>query len=219
MSSFLLFFFSADSACPSPKVAMFLEHQIRTHTNVLQILEIQRSFVNLDFPLLIPGRLLVKSGVLRKLDSKGVESSRTFFLFNDLLLHSSGGDGGWGLRLIFDAIIGEVAVKSKNGSGTWANLATSAVAASNVGGQYRYHHRFSLQDVTIVGVEDGRDPRTRNSFEIRTPEKSFAVYAGISIHRLIYFETYSDQMEHDRFTRNETGMDRNDSFDTGRTSR
>lgn len=46
------------------------------------------------------------------------------------------------------------------------------------GQQLQFRGKFPLQDCTVVGVEDSEG--LRHSFEIRTPEKSFAVYAETS---------------------------------------
>lgn len=47
------------------------------------------------------------------------------------------------------------------------------------GQQLQFRGKFALQDCTVVGVEDttSSDPALRHCFEIRTPGKSFAVYA------------------------------------------
>lgn len=44
--------------------------------------------------------------------------------------------------------------------------------------QYKFHARFELENVTVVGIEDSVGSGRKFGFEILTPEKSFAVYAG-----------------------------------------
>ncbi|SNX82112.1 probable cytokinesis protein Don1 [Melanopsichium pennsylvanicum] len=48
---------------------------------------------------------------------------------------------------------------------------------SLAGHQLQYRDKFALRDCTVVGVEDNTNEGLRHCFEIRTPDKSFAVYA------------------------------------------
>ncbi|SAM67321.1 probable cytokinesis protein Don1 [Ustilago bromivora] len=48
---------------------------------------------------------------------------------------------------------------------------------SLAGHQLQFRDKFGLRDCTVVGVEDNMHEGLRHCFEIRTPEKSFAVYA------------------------------------------
>ncbi|KAI5480678.1 Rho guanine nucleotide exchange factor [Pseudohyphozyma bogoriensis] len=139
-------------------VATHFESQIGAHTNVHQILDLQRRFTNLDAPLVAPGRKLLKVGMVRKLDRRGYEQDRVLLLFNDLLVHASGGSGT-------DDVV-PVSKRSSVGS-------ASGVTASS-GATFRFHRRFELGDVTVVGKEDDKGSY---GFEILTPEKSFAVFA------------------------------------------
>lgn len=151
-------------------VASHLESQIRAHTQVLQILDLQRSFINLDAPLLAPGRRLVKAGGLRKLDRRGNDQMRTFFLFNDIFIHASGGESGsWG------GLSGTEALESRA-----RNQPSGTAATSQAGGpaQYCFHRRFALEGITVVDVQDATEQGRRYGFEILSSEKSFAVYAG-----------------------------------------
>lgn len=156
---------------PLSTVADHLEHHIRGHTNTLRILELQRSFTNLDTPLVVPGRVLIKSGQLRRMDRAGVEETRTFLLFNDIMIHASGGDGGWGLKLLLDGITGLGDVSRSNRQFVPNRGGSSSLDV--LGGTYVLRHRFRLEHLTIVGVED-----KKHSFEIRTSESSFTVFAG-----------------------------------------
>ncbi|ORY72932.1 hypothetical protein BCR35DRAFT_333886 [Leucosporidium creatinivorum] len=151
-------------------VATHLDSQIHAYTSDLQILDLQRSFTNLDAPLLSPGRRLLKSGTLRKLDRRGKEQVRTFFLFNDVLIHASGGDmGGWLGMTAAPAKEDQAAMKSSHaGSGAGSGSAGQA--------QYRLHRRFLLEDITVVG-EDSTEKGREHGFQVLSSEKSFAVYA------------------------------------------
>lgn len=141
-------------------VASHLESQIKSHTNDLTILNLQRTFTNLTSPLLSPGRQLLKSGLLRKLDRRGNEQTRTFFLFNDVLVHASGEGGGWA---------------------TATGLLLDSGAGGGWSGQYRLHKMFELEDVTVIGSEEsgvGAEEGRKWGFELLSSEKSFALYAG-----------------------------------------
>ncbi|KAJ1019967.1 hypothetical protein NDA16_004248 [Ustilago loliicola] len=48
---------------------------------------------------------------------------------------------------------------------------------SLAGHQLQFRDKFGLRDCTVVGVEDNMNEGLRHCFEIRTPDKSFAVYA------------------------------------------
>ncbi|GAA5888327.1 hypothetical protein JCM6882_008582 [Rhodosporidiobolus microsporus] len=147
-------------------VASHLETQIQSHTNDLQILDLQRAITNLDTPLLVPGRRLLKSGPLRKLNRSGKEDLRTFFLFNDVLLHTSGGDtGGWSAVGLGIANVMLGAEEEAGGAATSAQV------------QYRLHRRFELEDVTVVGSDEVTESGLRYGFEVLSTEKSFAVFA------------------------------------------
>ncbi|GAA5827855.1 hypothetical protein JCM11251_007704 [Rhodosporidiobolus azoricus] len=150
-------------------VASHLETQIQSHTNDLRILDLQRAITNLDAPLLSPGRRLLKTGVLHKLNRSGGEDLRTFFLFSDLLLHVSGGEAaGWsavGLG-IANVMLGA----DECGGGR-------AVGAASDGVQYRLRHQFELEDVTVVGSDEVTESGLRYGFEILSTDKSFAVFA------------------------------------------
>lgn len=130
-------------------VATHLESQIQAHTNILQILVLQRSFSNLDSPLLVPGRRLLKSGPLRKLDRRGTDQDRNFFLFNDILVHASGGAPG---------------------------PASTADATGEA--PYWMHRKIKLEEITVVEIQDATEEGRRFGFEIRSREKSFALFAG-----------------------------------------
>ncbi|KAJ2706918.1 hypothetical protein FB645_001213 [Coemansia sp. IMI 203386] len=68
-------------------VAAFVNENIQEHEMTLSIIEIQRT-LGLKEPLLVPGRRLVKTGVLTKICRKN-HQQRHFYLFSDILLYSS----------------------------------------------------------------------------------------------------------------------------------
>lgn len=169
-------------------MANFLENEIQAHTNVLQILDLQRSLLNLDAPLVLPGRRLIKIGQLVKLDRRGNQQNRTFFLLNDLLLYAAG-DESWsiGIGLGFGDIGGERSSSPSRrghagtdgaGSGPWAGLTAGGVAGGAVGTGLRFCRKAGIYDVTVVSVEDGLEGGRKFGFEILTSEKSFSVYAS-----------------------------------------
>ncbi|KAJ2661428.1 hypothetical protein IWW48_002411 [Coemansia sp. RSA 1200] len=69
-------------------VAAFVDENIQEHEMALSIIEIQRA-LGLKESLLVPGRRLVKAGVLTKICRKS-HQQRSFYLFSDVLLYSNG---------------------------------------------------------------------------------------------------------------------------------
>ncbi|KAM0748829.1 Dbl homology domain-containing protein [Meredithblackwellia eburnea MCA 4105] len=165
------------------QVATHLETQIQARTQELQILDLQRSFHNLTTTLLSPGRRLLKSGLLRKLDRRGNDQVRTFFLFNDCLVHASGGElsspwtlgGGGGGHSTGEQSEKKNHRMSVGGGGVGSTM--SGDGAGSGGVQYTFHRKFELESVTVVGLEESIEVGKKFGFEIRSPEKSFALYA------------------------------------------
>ncbi|GAA5959355.1 hypothetical protein JCM21900_000702 [Sporobolomyces salmonicolor] len=183
-------------------VATHLESQIQAHTNDLSILDLQRSFTNLDFALLSPGRRLLHSGILRKLGRSGKEQERVFFLFNDVLLYARGGEqggAGWGVGLgIAGVRIGETAGPAPGGGG------------GGQAQQYRMHRRFELEDVTVVGTDGVSESGLKYGFEILSTDKSFAVYADSLQTKLAWLDAIRDAkaaLMSDRRTLQRASMD------------
>ncbi|GAA5877957.1 hypothetical protein JCM16303_002792 [Sporobolomyces ruberrimus] len=141
-------------------VATHLDSQIDSHTHDLTILNLQRCFSNLDFPLLSPGRRLLRSGSLRKINRGGKEQTRLFFLFNDLLLHAATieGTSNWGLGI----------------SGAFVSVNEAMGQGQECTSCYRLVDKFELEDVTVIGTDEGQ---LKYGFEILSTMKSFAVYA------------------------------------------
>ncbi|GAA5964169.1 hypothetical protein JCM3765_005364 [Sporobolomyces pararoseus] len=153
-------------------VATHLNSQIESHTHDLAILELQRCFSNLDFPLLSPGRRLLKKGTLRKFNRAGKEQVRTFFLFNDLLLHAVPTEQSihWGL-------------------GISTNEERAGVISTPQEQSYKLIDKFEPEDVTVVGSEEGQ---LKYGFEILTTRKSFAVYADSLDIKLSWLDAIRD---------------------------
>lgn len=150
-------------------VAQQLECSIREHDATQKLLELQKSFTGLDFPLVSPGRKLLKDGRLTKVCRKN-EQQRHFFLFSDMLLYASviEPQSGW-TRAV--SMTGLAAFSNSASLMNLAGLASSAPPVSSTNSpQYQYHRHLALNDTTVVGTE-GR------YFEIRSTEKSFAVSA------------------------------------------
>ncbi|PIA17812.1 Dbl homology domain-containing protein, partial [Coemansia reversa NRRL 1564] len=70
------------------EVATFVNENIGENEMTLNIIEIQRR-LGLKESLLVPGRRLVKTGTLTKICRKS-HQQRNFYLFNDILIYSSG---------------------------------------------------------------------------------------------------------------------------------
>ncbi|KAJ2359774.1 hypothetical protein H4S02_012150, partial [Coemansia sp. RSA 2611] len=79
-------------------VAEFVNENIWEHEMALSMVEIQRA-LGLKETLLAPGRRLVKAGVLTKICRKS-HQQRSFYLFSDMLLYSSGQDEAAGHRRV-----------------------------------------------------------------------------------------------------------------------
>ncbi|GAA5903316.1 uncharacterized protein JCM6883_002759 [Sporobolomyces salmoneus] len=153
-------------------VATHLDSQIESHTHDLAILDLQRCFSSLEFPLLSPGRQLVKHGSLQKFNRSGKEQTRTFFLFNDILLHAVSVEQ-WGLGI----------------SGVLNGGEESAASSTTMEQTYKMVDRFELEDVTVVGSEEGQ---RKYGFEVLTTRKSFAVYADSLETKLSWLDAVRD---------------------------
>lgn len=70
------------------QVAESINDNIRQHEVVLQMLHLQRQLVGLPFPLIVPGRSLVKRGTLVKAGRKDFQP-REFFLFTDCIIYAA----------------------------------------------------------------------------------------------------------------------------------
>lgn len=166
-----------------------VDDAVRQHEDTQRVLELQRSFTNLDAPLIAPGRRLIKCGSLLKTCRKD-EQIRTFFLFSDLIVYgvlfesSSGWTRAMSMTGLTSSLIGtngqpnSMDKESKRLSThslvapSMSRSASSRSCASSIPSeaQYQLHRRMPLKDITVVGIEG-------TYFEIRSSEKSFAVAA------------------------------------------
>ncbi|KAJ7787236.1 hypothetical protein B0H14DRAFT_3505822 [Mycena olivaceomarginata] len=85
------------------KITLTLNTSIHTHAQTLALLALQRATPSLpaDFPLIAPGRALVRRGPLAHVErGKAAPREREFLLFSDCLVwleaEDGGGVGGWG---------------------------------------------------------------------------------------------------------------------------
>ncbi|XP_059169715.1 FYVE, RhoGEF and PH domain-containing protein 6-like isoform X2 [Physella acuta] len=79
-------------------VADHANESMRHGDNVQKLLEIQRSLIG-QFEVIQPGRILIKQGELQKLSRKEMQP-RMFFLFNDVLLYTTGTATGYKINNI-----------------------------------------------------------------------------------------------------------------------
>ncbi|KAM6496696.1 hypothetical protein JOM56_007169 [Amanita muscaria] len=95
-----------------------LNVSLQTHAQTLSLISLQRSTSNLPFPLIVPGRTLLKRGPLYQIDRSEPAKEREFLLFSDCLiwLARSGDESGWGKMFGNPFISG--------GSSNWNNSPT-----------------------------------------------------------------------------------------------
>jgi len=75
------------------EVANFVNQTIKDQEETEKLLSIQKSFIGLQESLLVPGRKLIREGVLMKVCRKSSQP-RIFFLFSDILLYGKIGPTG-----------------------------------------------------------------------------------------------------------------------------
>lgn len=195
------------------QVAESINDNIRQHEMVLSMLNIQRTLIGMNEPLITPGRALLKRATFRKAGRKDIHA-REFFLFTDCIIYAApiGGamadaSAAWHAFSRYGVAEG---TSSPLGSPTIAkppyqqrNLGSSPGKPFEVpirrrttsvptqvesnrlsfssleGQQLQFRGKFALQDCTVVGVESAssNDFSLRHCIEIRTPGKSFAIYA------------------------------------------
>lgn len=174
------------------QVAGHLEGQLHNANADARMVALTRAFGARGLQgkvLVVPGRKLIKVGRLRKLDRKGGEQTRTFLLFNDMLMHASQ-EGDWLGKGDSPVSSGEgVVAGARSGSRSRTNSATDVQGWNELGleqGQgYICHRMIRLEDVMVVSTDDsgvpgagGEESARKYSFEILVPEKSFALFAG-----------------------------------------
>lgn len=162
-----------------------MEHSIKHHETSLALLDLQRSLYNLDFNLIVPGRRVLKSGILTKRGRK-VDEERAFFLFSDIIVYA---DVSYGWNRTSADVSLPLASHAKHHDAARINLNDrvrrsseaserprlsvafpSSFSITSQNNQYTYKRKLDLEYVTVNG-SDGL------TFEIRSPVKSFTVVA------------------------------------------
>ncbi|KIL57220.1 hypothetical protein M378DRAFT_399735 [Amanita muscaria Koide BX008] len=128
------------------KITNSLNVSLQTHAQTLSLISLQRSTSNLPFPLIVPGRTLLKRGPLYQIDRSEPAREREFLLFSDCLiwLARSGdeSDWGWGRRMFGNPFIG-------GGSSNWNNNPTED-APDPTSRIYRFGNRIrSMSDANL----------------------------------------------------------------------
>jgi len=150
------------------KTAETLDRALAEHSLTLSALALQRACVNLPFPLISPGRRLIKRGSLLREAAKG-EEPREFLLFTDSILYFSRvSDETWlGARPPLQ--------RRRSKSGNDAQIRRMGEEGMTESDKWRFQGKLNLQDVTVIkGGGDNDSKRV----EILSPTESFAVYAA-----------------------------------------
>ncbi|KAK0545389.1 hypothetical protein OC845_005125 [Tilletia horrida] len=120
------------------QIAHDCDYNIKTHEMVLLMLNLQRSLIGLNEPLVVPGRALLRQGALLKTCRKNIQP-REFFLFTDCIMYASPVSGGLesSASAAWQAMVGSslssVWGGSTSAAGTLANewgVSSAAAAAS-----------------------------------------------------------------------------------------
>jgi hypothetical protein len=149
-------------------VASHLNTSIRAHEASLKLIDLQRSIQHLPLNLVVPGRQLLKQGTLIKVCRRD-EQFKTFFLFSDILLYATRAQDQsqkWS-RAVSRSGLASLAESRLASRSDLAHIAAEEPARS-----YTFNRCLQLKDVTVVSIKG-------NYFELRSPEKSFAVAAGM----------------------------------------
>lgn len=155
-------------------VAQHLEVSIKQHESSVAMLDLQKSFVGLDFQLIAPGRKLLKSGVLVK-QGRRADEERAFFLFTDILIYADI-VSAWSLPGLIGSG-GHVPSPSLNSdklpvSVIWPGPGLP-VASIDGTAQYTFKQCLDLEDLTVTSAAG-------QVFEIRSAVQSFCLVAGRS---------------------------------------
>ncbi|SCZ94378.1 BZ3500_MvSof-1268-A1-R1_Chr12-2g03858 [Microbotryum saponariae] len=133
---------------------------IRSHDSDRKLVHLQRAFANLDFALLEPGRRLVKSGKVLKVDHKNNKQPCLLLLFDDMLICAKDSSSAE-----------DVQAAPSKGLGIASKWATSIL---------RMEHRFALGTLTVLVVDDSSTSTTLANpatfqLQLVSPERSFTV--------------------------------------------
>jgi hypothetical protein len=158
-------------------VAEHLEASIKQHESSVAMLDLQRCLVGLDFPLIIPGRRLLKSGILVK-QGHNADEERAFFLFTDILIYadiayawSIPGLSNSGNHAYSHSVIPSIASDKYTQSAILPNPSHSPFGGTEGSAQYIYKHHFELDGLTVTSAEG-------QVLELRGTVKSFSLVAG-----------------------------------------
>lgn len=190
------------------QVATSINDNIRQHELVLQMLGIQRQLIGLPFTLIVPGRSLLKRETLLKGGRKDI-NAREFFLFTDCIIYAAPIQGtmadasaaAWSALSrygVADYSTNPVVVSStpkqpsspapvsrrfdeprRRTTSFPTRMSTYRLSQSLDGQQLQFRDKLSLQDCTVVAVDDAASGESglRHCIEIHSPGRSFAVYA------------------------------------------
>ncbi|CED83404.1 Predicted Rho/Rac guanine nucleotide exchange factor/faciogenital dysplasia protein 3 [Phaffia rhodozyma] len=160
---------------------------------IQKLIALHRSFLNIPpmFSFVVPGRRLLKQGNLLKVCRKRDED-RSFWLFNDCLVYGK-------TNTMFGGSLG--ASTSLASLSSWLNLPSSVaglgerkpigrqstqLSSEGEPGKYIFSRFIKLDELTILGVESsGTEGK---SFELFSPEESFALIADSRAERNVWIE-------------------------------
>ncbi|KAG8971342.1 hypothetical protein FRC05_011334 [Tulasnella sp. 425] len=185
------------------KITSALNTSLHSHTQTLQLLAIQRSTPNLPFPLISPGRTLVKRGTLLKVDRE--QRLREFLLLSDSLIwlsKSSEREWEWADRPAISAMVNSStsaylgpmrssplgkssssiapsrpSLGSRTRSKSDAELPTWRSTDPSGDEKWTYRGKIDLMDIEVV-VSTLPGPGEGRKFDIFGPTESFAVYTS-----------------------------------------
>lgn len=184
-------------------VANKLDKMMREQSTAKTVINLQRSFVNLEFPLIAPGRQLVTMGRLSKADLRGEEQLHAYFLFSDMLLCATVDDPGALARSISIVTGMTDMVRSKSRETPASDPMLEGKDGRPV--PYRLSHRFMIDDVDVTEHDKTR-------FDIRTSQQSYRVTAPDAKAKEVWItsirETRADYIAGQQSLRTEEEADR-----------
>ncbi|KAL7414029.1 hypothetical protein BDY24DRAFT_387305 [Mrakia frigida] len=178
------------------KITETLNARLHDIAATQKLIALHRSFTSLPdgFSFVVPGRRLLKQGDLVKVCRRRDED-RTFWLFTDCLIYgttastssfplsssrSVAGLSNWMSLMTSPApqesssfVRTRTKSESKPSHSPHVSMDFSTPAGEK--GRFVFHRKLELEDLTVVGVEDSKS--NQFSFELLSPDKSFAVVA------------------------------------------
>ncbi|KAG8900276.1 hypothetical protein FRB99_006144, partial [Tulasnella sp. 403] len=167
------------------KITSDLNSSLKAHSQTVFLLAIQRSTPNLPFPLISPGRMLLKSGKLSRVDNE--EQSQRFLLFSDSLIwfrtNDHQGQRTSALPTLatssFEALTDDrlppfrTRSRSDADASRWSGLTPDSQKSAGV--RWWFCGHCQLVDLEVV-IGAHVDAYGRGRFDLYTPTESFAVY-------------------------------------------